>query len=72
MGVRPRKGSDDDTVTVSRGEQCYVARDESSGIASQGETKAEALQNLAEALELAEEPVEDEADDLSDAPWFSS
>ncbi|SNZ06292.1 hypothetical protein SAMN06269185_1117 [Natronoarchaeum philippinense] len=72
MGVQSRDGAVDDTITVTRGDEYYVAKDESTGIASQGETKADALQNLAEALELAAEPVDDEVSDHADAPWFSS
>lgn len=56
---------DEDTVTVTEGESTdlFVARDEATGVASQGKTKPEALAMLAEALELHEgggEPVEDE------------
>jgi len=69
MGVQPRS-PDGETITVTRREEWYVAKDESSGIASQGKTKVEALENLVEALELAEEPVEDEAVEPSTAPWL--
>lgn len=56
---------DEDTVTVTEGESTdlFVARDEATGVASQGKTKPEALAMLAEALELHEgggESVEDE------------
>ena len=73
MSVKPRRDRDDDTVTVSRDEVCYVAKDESSGVASQGESKAEALENLAEALRVHHRPIpEGKAEDLepSSAPWF--
>lgn len=49
---------DRDTITVSRGESTdlFVAKDETTGVVSQGETKAEALVNLADALELYDRP----------------
>lgn len=73
MGVQSRGESNGETVTVVKEGRWYVARDESSGVASQGETKAEALENLAEALELHERPVSesDEGTEPSSAPWFS-
>ncbi|MBQ9387339.1 MAG: type II toxin-antitoxin system HicB family antitoxin [Lachnospiraceae bacterium] len=40
------------TVVVIKEEDWYVARDIISGVASQGKTKLEALNNLKEALEL--------------------
>lgn len=62
---------DEDTVTVTKGESTdlFVARDETTGVASQGKTKPEALAMLAEALELHEgggELVEDEDKTLRD------
>lgn len=62
-----------DTITVTEGESTdlFVARDEATGVASQGETKIEALDNLVEALELY---YEDDPDDVElkepTAPWF--
>lgn len=49
-----RAEDDPDTITVSRGESTdsFVATDEATGVVSQGETKAAALANLADALEL--------------------
>lgn len=64
---------EDDTVTITRSDGWYVATDEETGVASQGETKAEALANLAEALELHERHVPEDSDEVpdpSDAPWF--
>ena len=47
------------------------ARDEESGVASQGETKSEALINLADALELHSRPEPDDEElEEADAPWF--
>ena len=62
-----------DTITVSAGESTdlFVAKDESTGVASQGETKVGALDNLVDALALY---YEDDPEDIEleepDAPWF--
>lgn len=65
-------GDDDQHITVSRDGDWFVARDETTGVASQGKTKPEALSNLADALELYERPVaeDDEPTDPADAPWL--
>jgi len=72
MGAQSRGESNDDTITVTKEERWYVAKDESSGVASQGETKVEALENLAEALDLHNRPVSetDEEAEPSTAPWL--
>lgn len=72
MGTQSRPGQNGETVTVTKDGRWYVARDDSSGVASQGETKAEALENLAEALELHSQPVPDTDDEPepSSAPWL--
>ncbi|MFC4451899.1 type II toxin-antitoxin system HicB family antitoxin [Halorussus aquaticus] len=73
MGVQSRNpNGDGETVVITRSDGWYVAKDEESGVASQGETKAEALANLAEALELHERPVPEEDDvvEESTAPWL--
>ncbi|MFC7231912.1 type II toxin-antitoxin system HicB family antitoxin [Saliphagus sp. GCM10025308] len=72
MGTRPRRESGDETVTLTHEGDWYVATDETTGIASQGETKAKALENLAEALELYGRPVPEDAEDLepSSALWI--
>lgn len=71
MGVQSRDDSVDSTVTVSFDGEWYVARDEETGVASQGETRAEALANLADAIELHERPDPEDADiGEPDAPWF--
>jgi len=72
MGTRSSRQSPDETVTVTHEGRWYVATDESTGIASQGETKVEALENLAEALELHERPVPDSEGESepSTAPWL--
>ncbi|SEU00792.1 type II toxin-antitoxin system HicB family antitoxin [Natrinema hispanicum] len=72
MGVQSRGESNGETVTITKEGRWYVARDESSGVASQGETKSEALENLAEALELHDRPVSesDETAESSTAPWL--
>lgn len=59
-------------VTLTLEDEWYVARDEETGVVSQGKTRAEALANLAEALELHERPVPDDedVDEPSNAPWL--
>jgi predicted RNase H-like HicB family nuclease len=73
-GLRPGDGGGDSTesVTLTESDGWVVATDEETGVASQGKTKAEALANLAEALELHERPVPEDAADAetSDAPWL--
>jgi len=72
MGVQSRRESNGETVTVTKEGRWYVARDDSSGVASQDETKAKALENLAEALELHDRPTADDKEtDPSTAPWHS-
>ncbi|MCL9817759.1 type II toxin-antitoxin system HicB family antitoxin [Natronocalculus amylovorans] len=51
----------------------WSAIDEELGVASQGETRSEALENLDEAVELTLEARADEAGyPEPDAPWFDS
>lgn len=51
----------------------WSAIDEETGVASQGETRAEALANLDEALELTREAeAADSPAPEPDAPWFDS
>lgn len=71
MGVQSHN-PDGDTIVVTKSYEWYVAKDEASGVASQGKTKSEALAYLAEALELAERPVPEEDDvvEESTAPWL--
>lgn len=72
MGVQSREPKEGDTVTITESDGYIVAHDESSGVASQGETKSEALANLAEALELHTRPEPDDVELTEpDAPWFS-
>ena len=63
-----------ENVTITQSDGWFVARDESSGIATQGKTKAAALENLADALRLHDRPVaaEKEPTEPSDAPWFDN
>ena len=71
MGTTPRDVENDTTVTVFESDGYIVARDEESGVASQGETKSEALINLADALELHSRPEPDDEElEEADAPWF--
>ena len=71
MGTTPKQ-PDDTNVTLTESDGYIVATDSETGVASQGETKAEALENLAEAIRLHERPVPDDLEDPkpSDAPWF--
>lgn len=68
--VRRGDAPDRETISVTREGDWFVARDESSGVASQGETKSAALANLAEALALHAEDVDDIDATEPDAPWF--
>lgn len=73
MSLTDSGEGDTSTVTVTRDGEWYVAKDEETGVASQGETRPDALANLAEALELHHRPVPEDAEDEvepSDAPWF--
>lgn len=72
MGATPRRLDDNATVTLRESDGWVVARDEETGVSSQGETKAEALENLADAIALYErpEPEGEETPEPSDAPWF--
>lgn len=72
MGVQSRRDGNSDTITVTRSGDWYVAKDEATGVASQGETKVEALENLAEAIDLHTRPDPDEGEELepSSAPWL--
>jgi predicted RNase H-like HicB family nuclease len=80
MGLTPeptpmsdaRTPADGDDVTISESDGWIVARDEDTGVSSQGETKAEALENLADALRLYHRPVPkgEDVEEPSDAPWL--
>jgi predicted RNase H-like HicB family nuclease len=60
------------SVTITKEDDWFVATDEESGVASQGKTRAEALEMLAEALTLHEEPVSKDVElEEPDAPWFN-
>lgn len=51
----------------------WSAIDDATGVASQGPTRQEALENLDEAVELTNEAVADETPAPEpDAPWFDS
>jgi predicted RNase H-like HicB family nuclease len=58
-------------VDLEEEDGIVVATHTDSGVASQGETEAEALGNLAEALRLHAEPIPDDVGtDVPDTPWF--
>ena len=67
-----RDPDDAGAVSLTLEGEWYVARDEETGVASQGKTRAEALANLAEALELHERPVseDEDVDEPSTVPWL--
>ncbi|PSP20319.1 HicB family protein [Halobacteriales archaeon QH_10_65_19] len=51
----------------------WSAIDEETGVASQGETREQALENLDEAVALTEEARDDDTSAPEpDAPWFNS
>jgi predicted RNase H-like HicB family nuclease len=58
------------SITVIHEDDWYVANDEETGVTSQGETRAEAISNLGEALALHEQPVDEDEVSEPDAPWF--
>lgn len=72
MGV-PSDSTDPSTVTVSWSGEWFVARDERTGVMTQGKTRVAALKNLGEALGLYERPIPEDAEnpvEPPDAPWF--
>lgn len=71
MGATPKQ-PDGENITLVESDGYVVATDTETGVTSQGETKAEALENLAEAIRLHERPVPGDIEDPdpSDAPWF--
>ena len=62
-------------ITLTEDEETgwWTAVDEETGVASQGETRHEALENLDEAVELTQE-VEEEMEDAPEpsVPWFDN
>lgn len=69
MGTKAQRGTS--SVTITKSEDWFVARDEETGVASQGKTRSEALANLAEAIELHQRPLPDDVEVTEpDAPWF--
>jgi predicted RNase H-like HicB family nuclease len=59
------------SVTITREGDWFVATDEESGVSSQGKTRAEALEMLAEALALHEERIPEDVElEEPDVPWF--
>lgn len=64
MSSKPRR------ITLKKGDEWWVATDEETGVASQGQTRSEALEMLDEAVALHKgemgEPIEDEESFLRD------
>lgn len=61
--------SSPDEIQLTKSGRWWVARDESTGVASQGETRTEALSNLDEAVALYNSESSESAG-VPDAPWF--
>lgn len=60
-------------ITLTREDDWWVAKDDDTGVASQGPTREAALENLDEAVELTKEAQEaDTPAPEPDAPWFDS
>lgn len=64
---------DQSTISLERDGDWFVAKDEETGVTSQGRSRSAALANLSEALEVYKEPLpEDVEPGVPDAPWFES
>lgn len=70
MGSNARSPPGNLDIVVTKSDGWFVAEDAETGVASQGKTKVEALENLAEALRLHNEPLPDGEPEPSDAPWL--
>lgn len=72
MGSDAREPIDGDSITLTESDGYIVATDERTGVTSQGKTKAEALEQLADALRLYERSVPEgkDIDEPSNAPWL--
>lgn len=70
MSTQIREPDDTDSITLTREGDWFVAHDERTGVASQGKTRSGALANLAEALQLHEEPTENAEAEVPETPWF--
>ena len=61
------------SVTITKEDDWFVAKDDETGVTRQGKTRPEALSNLAEAIALHDEPIPDDADlEEPDTPWFDA
>lgn len=75
MDRSARRSPETDEITVRESDGYFVATDEETGVSSQGETKSEALENLADALALYQQPVserDEEGLEPAEALWFST
>lgn len=60
-------------ITVWQEDEWCLAKDQQTGITTQGETRAAALHNLAEAIELHAKPIPEDLDiEVPNAPWFET
>ena len=76
MSASARRNGEDpqrEIRLIEEDEGWWSAIDERTGVASQGETRRAALENLDEAVELTEEARADDTESPKpDAPWFDS
>jgi predicted RNase H-like HicB family nuclease len=72
VSSRTDDSTDEETVRIFESDGKIVARDESTGVSSFGETKSEALERLSEAIDLYEQPVHEDEDveNEATAPWL--
>ncbi|WIV66290.1 type II toxin-antitoxin system HicB family antitoxin [Natrialbaceae archaeon AArc-T1-2] len=55
--------TEEDSITVTDEGGFYVAKDEETGVSSQGETRADAIERLERALEVYVESIDEDGDD---------
>lgn len=71
FAVMPDPPRSDSVTLHEQDDGWWTAVDEATDVASQGESRAEALANLAEALELRREALESDSEPpVPDVPWF--
>lgn len=71
MGGQSPGDTDEASITITKSDGWFVVHDQVTGVTTQGETRSEALENLADAIPLHEDdPEEDVEPEPADAPWF--
>ena len=59
------------SIHLTHEDDYWVATDQESGVASQGKTREDALENLDEALEVTQEARNEKTQETEpDVPWF--